>query len=136
MPPDPAAMLAALIDMIAVGVAAKLGAAPGQGEASRYYSADDNPLGGRRAFLDAVKRDAFPAFRAGKRVLARREDVHRWIEAHPARRPTAHPASNDTAEPTDEELLAASGVRLLPAPGPHGGRVDHVARPRRASRAQ
>lgn len=74
-----------------------------------YYSAEDNPLGSRRAFLDAARRGAFPSFKAGRRVLARREDVHLWIESRQRKQPAASTPEEDVS---DRELLERAGVRL------------------------
>lgn len=126
---DPTALLAQLVELIAGAVASKV---RGRAEVEpRYYSAADCPIG-PRAFLDAVKRGCFPAFRAGKRILARREDVHVWIESQPARPPST-PTTDAAAEVTDEEILAQSGVRLR---APVADQVDHRPRTRRAERAE
>jgi hypothetical protein len=47
-----------------------------------YYSTDNNPLG-RRAFRRAAARGDFPAFRVGRKLLARKTDVDAWIQSQP-----------------------------------------------------
>lgn len=53
-----------------------------QTEVPRYYTANDNPLGKRR-FLECAREKFFPTFSVDGRgkLLARREDVHAWIES-------------------------------------------------------
>lgn len=46
----------------------------------RYYDATTAPCG-RRTFLRAAAAGWFPSFRRGRKVLARRSDVHHWIES-------------------------------------------------------
>jgi hypothetical protein len=45
-----------------------------------FYSQHDSPLGKRR-FLDAARRGAFPSSKRGKLILAMRTDVDAWIRA-------------------------------------------------------
>jgi len=79
-----------------------------QTSTTTYYTSEDNPLGSKRAFLDAAARGAFPSFKAGRRVLAKREDVHAWIESRKRTR-----AANDTDDTSDEALLMRAGVKLV-----------------------
>ena len=74
---------------------------------SEYYSASENPLGSRRAFLDAAHRGDFPSYKAGRRVLAKRADVHHWIESRP--RKHSEPPPDDVS---NRALLEGVGVRL------------------------
>ena len=70
-----------------------------------YYSQDNAPVE-PNTFLKAAKRGEFPSFRPGKKLVARVEDVHRWIERNPAVWGDAPDA------PTDEidSLLASGGL--------------------------
>ena len=97
--------LEALLDALAERIAARLSRQP---STVAYYTSEDNPLGSKRAFLDAAARGAFPSFKAGRRVLAKREDVHAWIESRERKR-TEH----DDHDMTDEALLARAGVKLM-----------------------
>lgn len=97
--------LEALLDALAERIAARLSRQPSP---VAYFTSDDNPLGSKRAFLDAAARGAFPSFKAGRRVFAKREDVHAWIESRERKRTEDH-----THELTDEALLARAGVKLV-----------------------
>lgn len=102
--------LEAVLDALAERVATRLGAAsPPQ---PRYYDAKNNPLG-RRAFLDAARRGAFPSFKIGKKVLAEASAVEAWIAAH-QRVIETHPEP----APMDETdvLLARAGLRPTRVP--------------------
>jgi hypothetical protein len=68
-----------------VAEAAKRGSAD---VVAAFYDQYSCPAGSN-AFLRAAKAGAFPTYRPGKRLLARREDVDRWIEAHPETRAVA-----------------------------------------------
>lgn len=98
--------LEAVLDALVERVAARLVATPPH--TPRYYDAKNNPLG-RRAFLDAARRGAFPSFKIGKKVLAEASAVEAWIAAH--RRVIE---THSEPAPTDETdaLLAQAG--LLP----------------------
>lgn len=78
-----------------------------------WYTQRDSPLG-RRQFLEAARTGAFPSTKRGKLVLARRDDVDRWLLD--ARR-TPSPSARDAVEGelSDEALLAANGLMLAPA---------------------
>ena len=102
------AVLDLFVDMVADRVVARLGATP----ANDYYDQRTSPLG-RRRFLEAARRGAFPATKRGKLVLARRTDVDAWIAAgHRAPAVLTSPSE----DLSDEALLAASGVVLEPPP--------------------
>lgn len=105
---DVEAALDLFVDMVADRVAERLHAIP----TNEYYDQRSNPLG-RRRFLEAARRGAFPSTKRGKLVLARRADVDAWIAA-------GHRAPVERTKPSedlsDEELLAASGVVLEPTP--------------------
>ena len=101
------ALLDELADRVAERITQRIGKDVPTASGSEYYTAASNPLGSRRAFLDAARRRDFLSFKAGRTVLAKREDVHRWIESRP--RTQHEPSSNN---PTDRELLEGAGVRL------------------------
>jgi hypothetical protein len=76
--------------------------AAGAGGAGEFYSPEDNPLGSRRAFLEAARRGDFPSFKPDRRrTLARREDVDRWIASTQRPQPAPKPANDG-----DEAYLA------------------------------
>jgi hypothetical protein len=103
--------LDALLNDLADRVADRLAHRAGPGPV--YYSAKDNPLGSRRAFLDAALRGCFPSYKAGRRVLAKREEVHRWIESGDRRREEVAAPGEDIS---DRELLEQAGVPLRGKP--------------------
>jgi hypothetical protein len=100
-----------LADLVAERVIARLGEVPQGGH--EYYDQRLNPLG-RRRFLEAARRGAFPSTKQGKLVLARRADVDAWIASskRDTQVSTASTAEGDAL--SDEDLLAASGVVLAP----------------------
>lgn len=61
-----------------------------QAATPRYATADNNPLGSSRAFLDAGRRGDFETFRCARRVTALWTDVEAWIERR-KKRPAAEP---------------------------------------------
>ncbi|MDB4931663.1 MAG: hypothetical protein JWM10_4147 [Myxococcaceae bacterium] len=91
-----------LVEKIAERVAERLGATPEPG----YYTQHENPLG-RRRFLEAARRGAFPSAKQGKLVLARREDVDRWLRSR--ERPSAESRTAGVEEDLDA-LLEGAGV--------------------------
>jgi hypothetical protein len=105
------AVLDLLADLVAERVIARLGEVPQGGH--EYYDQRLNPLGKRR-FLEAARRGAFPSTKQGKLVLARRTDVDAWIASgkRDARVSTASTAEGDAL--SDEDLMAASGIVLTP----------------------
>lgn len=74
--------------------------------APRYYDARTAPCG-RRTFLHAAAAGKFPSFREGRKVLARRDDVHQWIESHS--RAKAAKAPVDRKE-TAAEIMERHGI--------------------------
>ena len=101
------ALLDDLADRVAERIVERVGLGEQASNRSAYYSAKNNPLGSQRAFLDAARRGDFPSYKAGRRVLARCEDVDRWIESRP-RKHSEPPAD----EVSDRALLEGAGVRL------------------------
>ena len=90
-------LLNTLADDLANRILARLQGLPGLGS-PRYATAKSNPLGSRRAFVAAVKRNDFPTFKPGRSVAARWEDVEAFALQH-------KPANERTLE--DELALAA-----------------------------
>ena len=82
-----------------------------------YYNQHTSPLG-RRGHLDAAARGDFPAWKVGKLVLARTDDVHRFIERDVHRyRPKRHnqssrepPAKAAEVDSVAANSLAAAGL--------------------------
>lgn len=78
----------------------------------RFASAQNNPLGTPRAFLNAGRRGHFPTFKRGREVVAKWDEVERDIESRPVQRqprPKAHGAvldPNGTDERRDADRLA------------------------------
>jgi hypothetical protein len=101
LPPEVAAAVAVLLSHITNTIRL---AANDSSAAPPYYDATTSPTG-PRAFRRAAQRGAFPTYRVGRKLVARREDVHAWIEAQP-RRPKRRPGDDDRA------FLEASGLRL------------------------
>jgi hypothetical protein len=102
----------------------------------RYYDARTSPMG-RRAFLRLAREKAFPTFKAGKRLVARRVDVHAWIEAQkgarppgprPRPRPEAPPPQPQEITPDmiHAEIMKGGGAR------PRGGRGERPPNTRRS----
>ena len=101
--------LNALVDLLAARVAEKL--APHlTGEKPRYADGRNNPLGSKRAFLDAARRKDFSTFVRSRRITALWSDVERYVESR-KRAPRAPKMDSDRAE------LVAAGVRLATAKG-------------------
>lgn len=73
----------------------------------RYYTATTAPIE-RRAWNRAVKE--IPAFKPGRELLVRAEDLHAWIEKHSAHAPDAPPTADTAIDPLSYDSFAA-GVR-------------------------
>lgn len=73
---------------------------------AEFYNQNTSPLGKRR-YLEAARRGAFPSFKNGKLVLARREDVDGWIASR--RHPSNQREKADLADDLDA-LLAGAGI--------------------------
>ncbi len=106
---SPALTLDGILDLLADKLAERL--ATQRSDAAPFYDADTAPVK-RRQFLEAARRGEFPSFKRGKKVLARREDVERWIESGARERTASAPARPDES---DEQLLARSGILLSSA---------------------
>jgi excisionase family DNA binding protein len=75
-------------------------------EGPRYYEAKNAPMG-KTAFLRLAKDGAFPSFKVGKRVRAKADDVHAYIEAQKGARPRA-PRAAEMVPPVDLNELSAA----------------------------
>jgi hypothetical protein len=68
-------------------------------ESSPYYTQDDSPLG-RRAHCAAVKSGAIKGWKLKRKVFAKREDVHAYIEAEAHKvKPTVPGVASAPREP-------------------------------------
>lgn len=67
--------------------------APVSSAGAMYATAEHNPLGTARGFLNAHRRGAFPTFKQGRTIAARWSDVEAWM-TDPARRAKAQPAND------------------------------------------
>ena len=109
--------LDALVDLIADRVADCVVERLNAAQTQEYYDQRSSPLG-RRRFLEAARRGTFPTTKRGKLVLARREEVDRWINAG-ARTPVPPSTDANSDENSDEALLAACGIELAALPTRH-----------------
>lgn len=107
------AALALLADYVADRVLARLVERPRV--AHDYYDQRSNPLGKRR-FLEAARRGAFPSTRCGRLVLARREDVDRWLASRTRAKPMTATRDDDDLE----KLLADAGLVASAVRTPRG----------------
>jgi hypothetical protein len=81
---------------------------PQQDDAGGYYDSKSSPTGGK-TFLRAAKSGAFPSYRIGRRVLARKVDVDAWIQSR-KRAPRIREQADPHAE--DRAILAKAGLCL------------------------
>jgi hypothetical protein len=99
---------ASFAGLIAKALAAEIDSlgAEARREGDGFYTARTSPLA-RRTFLASARAGLFPSFRVGRRIYARRTDVHDFIESR--RRPLAAP---DVMGESDEigALLDAAGI--------------------------
>lgn len=68
------------------------------------------PISKRAWDVNAGKPGGFPAFRDGRRVIAKRADVIAWLERERRVRPTV--AADAEPLDADERALQAAGIRL------------------------
>ena len=112
--PDVAEVLAPLARLL-VAVVREEAAKQARGdEGPRYYDKDTAPMG-PTAFLRLASQGAFPTFKVGKKIHARREDVHAWIEAQEGARPRAPrppPMARELA-PVDVNALSPAEAHEL-----------------------
>jgi hypothetical protein len=82
----------------------------------RYYDAKNAPMG-KTAFLRLAAQNAFPSFKVGKKVHARTEDVHAYMEAQNNARPRARAmvAPVDVNDLSPAEAHELDMGRSLPA---------------------
>lgn len=102
LPPRIADALTLVAGFFAGLLRTRVDATPERGE--RYYDARSAPMG-RRTFLRLARAGAFPTFRAGRRLLARRADVHAWIEAQEGARLPPPRESGEEPLPSDPAAL-------------------------------
>lgn len=86
--PDVAEALRPLASLIVTIVREEAAKQAKGDDGARYYDKDSAPMG-PTAFLRLASQGAFPTHKAGKKLVARREDVHAWIEAQEGARPRA-----------------------------------------------
>lgn len=69
-----------------------------------YYDQATSPLG-RRRHLEAARRGAFPSYKEGNRVLAKRADVDAYIRANPVtpKAPRERPKASAPPTPLDPQ---------------------------------
>ncbi|MBI5537887.1 MAG: hypothetical protein HY898_34515 [Deltaproteobacteria bacterium] len=84
----------------------------GDEEDARYYEANSYPLG-RRRFYDDAKAGAFPTFSppGTNRLLARRSDVHAFIEGHARTAPADRSEPGSVAEWMKERGIREAGAK-------------------------
>lgn len=80
-------------------------------EGPRYYDAKNAPMG-KTAFLRLAAQGAFPSFRVGKKVRAKADDVHAYIEAQEGAKPRAARAPV-VAPPVDLNELSPAELHEL-----------------------
>jgi len=80
-------------------------------EGPRYYDAKNAPMG-KTAFLRLAAQGAFPSFKVGKRVRAKADDVHAYIEAQEGAKPRAARAPV-VAPPVDLNELSPAELHEL-----------------------
>jgi len=98
------AALQPLVAMIAKAVAAELAAEFRRSTVDPLVDRKTAPISKRAWDAYAGKPGGFPAYRDGRRVVAKRSDVLAWLE-------TARVISPRPADLEDEAALAAAGVR-------------------------
>lgn len=101
---SPEALIGVFVDLVADRIVERLRAEVVR--APRYATARENPLGSRRAFLDAHRAGAFPTFRRGREIAADWSAVEAWMREA---RATPEPTKNN-AGPSIEQMLEASAA--------------------------
>jgi len=82
-----------------------------QSDAPRYYDAKTAPMGAT-AFLRLASEGAFPTFKVGKKIRARSEDVHAYIESQNGARARA-PRMPPVALPVDVNELSPAQLHEI-----------------------
>ncbi len=107
-----------LRQLVRDAVRAELGGAAGAVDVVDKHSAAALGLKSRQ-FVELARRGAFPSYRAGRRVVAKRADVLSWLE-----RQRAKPSKSDApeAEPLDpiRAGIEAGRLRVLSGGGRRG----------------
>ena len=111
VPPDVRAALGPFVEWI-VTLAIETATKHGQkNDGPRYYDAKNAPMG-KTAFLRLAAQGAFPSFKVGKRVRAKADDVHAYIEAQEGAKPRAARAPV-VAPPVDLNELSPAELHEL-----------------------
>ncbi|MRG98550.1 hypothetical protein [Polyangium spumosum] len=86
----------------------------GRRDEQPYYDAKGSPMG-KTAFLRLARENAFPTYRAGKKLLAKRADVDAWIQSQKIARPrTPRPPPGARAvPPVDVNALSPAEAHEL-----------------------
>lgn len=90
----------------ALGRELQAGGAPAPANDLGYVDPADVGVGS--AARRAIRAGQLRGFRVGRKILVRREDLQRWIEAHPAGPPPADPPVVDDV---DQVIAANNGRR-------------------------
>ena len=80
-------------------------------DAPRYYDATNAPMG-KTAFLRLASEGAFATFKVGKKIRARSEDVHAYMESQNGAKPRA-PRTPAQAPPVDVNALSPAELHDL-----------------------
>lgn len=88
------------------------------------YDQDTLPPGiSRRVYLEASRAGEVTTSKIGRRVIATRSDLDRWMEARrtkprtPAAPPTSGPPANDTAAPEPPAMISPALAAIIEANG-------------------
>lgn len=71
----------------------------------------------KRAVLDAGRRGELALRKVGRRVLVRRSELDRWIDAHPLGQPPAYVSAVKARETHMERLMRLNGYDRAPGKG-------------------
>lgn len=106
--PDGAALVQPLIDLLAEPIARRVVDLLRAGESREHYDQHDSPLGPRR-HCALIRAGKIPGTRIGRRWLALRSDIDRYLGGSAA--PTL-PSPAPDGDP-DEQLAAELGLRVV-----------------------
>lgn len=107
--PDAGALVQPLIDLLAEPIARRVVDLLRAGDVSGHVDQHDSPLGSRR-HCSLIRTGKIPGVRVGRRYLARREDVDRYLSGTTA--PTLPSPAPEGAD-GDAELARELGLRLV-----------------------
>lgn len=99
-----------LLDALAEELAGRLLSRLSVAACPEHASAQHNPLGSARAFLDAGRRGDFPTFKRGRQVVARWNDVLAFIEAREIQRQVPRLTRKPTAANVPAAQLSNGSV--------------------------